>query len=133
MKFPGQFSDWNFWFDRVPADLHGKVLFQRTHWWILDPTLDYFSGSRCSYMSRSRWISGRNSWIPDRTCEKRFFGWIPSFKTTPLRNKLVLGEMPGQVLDESPVNPVLNGFQVGSPTVCHPHILLRLSCKSVSF
>lgn len=122
MKFPGQFSDWNFWFDRVPTDLHGKVLFQRTHWGILDPTVEYFSGSRRSCVSRSRWkfLDSRQN------LGKEIFSWIPSFKATPLRNKLVLGEMPGQVLDECPVNPGLNGFQVGSSTVCHPHILLRL-------
>lgn len=48
-KRPGQFSDWDFWFERVLMDLHGNVL-----WWILEPTPKDFSGSRFN-MELWRW------------------------------------------------------------------------------
>lgn len=53
-------------------------------------------------------------------------------------HKLVLGETPGQMFGETPLNPVLNGFpleQLGSLlfAVLRFHISLHPRGKSVSF
>lgn len=53
-------------------------------------------------------------------------------------HKLVLGETPGQMFGETPLNPALNGFQLeqfGSLlfAVLRFHILLHPRGKSISF